>query len=198
MRARFSVLLLLHIVVLYACDPMATQPPPASPGQIPANPGNPANASPAAAQNPDITGSQRWQHAWSKAMEGIAMGGSLAGPYGAGSGLIIGLITGLITADSHYGQINNQISTEQKKDQQLEAAIDQELARQRGLENQISKAGDGSAGTGTVEPAAKTTAQPQGSAQSLPTKQIPPENTVIASLGKPAPQTPPTPFKNVE
>ena len=84
-------------------------------------------------------------------MEGIAMGGSLAGPYGAGGGLIIGLITGLITADSHYGQINNQISTEQKKDQQLEAAIEQELARQRGLENQISKAGDGSATTEATE-----------------------------------------------
>ena len=63
----------------------------------------------------DITGSQRWQHAWNKAIEGIAMGGSLAGPDGAGGGLIIGLITGLITADSHYGQINNQISTETEK-----------------------------------------------------------------------------------
>ena len=44
---------------------------------------------------------------------------------------MIGLLTGLLTADSHYGQINNQIHTEQKKDQQLEAAIEQELARQR-------------------------------------------------------------------
>jgi hypothetical protein len=73
-------------------------------------------------------------------MEGIAMGGSIGGPYGAGGGLIIGLITGLITADSHYGQINNQIYTEQKKDQQLEAAIEQELAHQRDLENQVASA----------------------------------------------------------
>jgi hypothetical protein len=196
MSARLSVLLLLlQVIALSACEPVAVQNPPGSSAQ---NPANPPNASPAAPQNPDITGSQRWQHAWSKAMEGIAMGGSLAGPYGAGGGLIIGLITGLITADSHYGQINNQISTEQKKDQQLEAAIEQELARQRGLENQISKAGDGSATTEAVEPAANTKAQPQQSAQSLPTKQLPAENTVIASLGKPAPQTPPSPFKNVE
>ena len=199
MSARLSVLLLLlQVIALSACEPVGVQNPPGSSAQNPANPANPPNASPAAPQNPDITGSQRWQHAWSKAMEGIAMGGSLAGPYGAGGGLIIGLITGLITADSHYGQINNQISTEQKKDQQLEAAIEQELARQRGLENQISKAGDGSATTEAVEPAANTTAQPKQSAQSLPTKQLPGENTVIASLGKPAAQTPPSPFKNVE
>lgn len=199
MSARLSVLLLLlQVIALSACEPVGVQNPPGSSAQNPANPANPPNASPAAPQNPDITGSQRWQHAWSKAMEGIAMGGSLAGPYGAGGGLIIGLITGLITADSHYGQINNQISTEQKKDQQLEAAIEQELARQRGLENQISKAGDGGATTEAVEPAANTTAQPKQSAQSLPTKQLPGENTVIASLGKPAAQTPPSPFKNVE
>jgi len=194
MSARLSVLLLVQVIALSACEPVAVQYPAGSSGQ---NPANPPNTSPAAPQNPDITGSQRWQHAWSKAMEGIAMGGSLAGPYGAGGGLIIGLITGLITADAHYGQINNQISTEQKKDQQLEAAIDQELARQRGLENQISKAGDGGTGTEVVEPVPNTTAQPQGSAPPVSTKQ-PAENAVIASLGKPVPQTPPTPFKNVE
>ena len=195
MSARLSVLLLLQVIALSACEPVGVQNPPGSSAQ---NPVNAPNTSPATPQNPDITGSQRWQHAWSKAMDGIAMGGSLAGPYGAGGGLIIGLITGLITADSHFGQINNQISTEQKKDQQLEAAIDEELARQRGLENQISKAGDGSAGSETVEPAANTTAQPRESVQSLPTKRVPPENTVTASLGKPAPQTPPNPLKNVE
>lgn len=201
MRERFSVLLLLHIVVvLYACDPMAMQPPPGSSGQNPANPANSANAPQSAPQNPDITGSQRWQHAWNKAMEGIAMGGSLAGPYGAGGGLIIGLITGLITADSHYGQINNQIYTEQKKDQQLEAAIEQELARQRGLENQIAQAGDSSTGAEPpVQPVSNPTPQSRDSAQPSSTKQLPAENTVIASLGKPAvAQPPPSPFKNVE
>lgn len=198
MKARFSVLLLVQVVALYACDPMAVQYPPGSSGQNPANATTGSNTSPAAPQNPDITGSQRWQHAWNKAMEGIAMGGSLGGPYGAGGGLIIGLITGLITADSHYGQINNQISTEQKKDQQLEAAIEQELARQRGLENQISKAENSSAGIESVQPVSNTTTQSQDSAQPSPTKHLP-ENAAIASLSKPAvAQTPPSPFKNVE
>jgi hypothetical protein len=170
--------------------------PPGSSGQ---NPANAANTSPAASQNPDISGSQRWQHAWNKAMEGIAMGGSLAGPYGAGGGLIIGLITGLVTAESHYGQINNQIYTEQKKDQQLEAAIEQELARQRGLENQISKADNSSAGMDPVQPVSNTTTQSQDSAQPSPIKRLPGENTAIASLSKPAvAQPPPSPFKNVE
>ena len=200
MRARFSVLLLAPVVALYACGPMAGQSPPGSSGQNPANAASAPTASPAAPQNPDITGSQRWQHAWDKAMEGVAMGGSLGGPYGAGGGLIIGLIAGLITADSHYGQINNQIDTEQKKDQKLEAAIEQELARQRGLENQISQAGDSSTGTAPGgQPVSNTTAQSQDTAQPSPTKQLPGENTAIASLGKPAvTQTPPSPFKNVE
>ena len=99
MSARLSVLLLLQVIALSACEPVGVQNPPGSSAQ---NPVNAPNTSPATPQNPDITGSQRWQHAWSKAMEGIAMGGSLAGPYGAGGGLIIGLITGLITADSHW------------------------------------------------------------------------------------------------
>ena len=199
MRARFNVLLLAQVVALYACDPIAVQYPPGSSGQNPATVTNAGNASPAAPQNPDITGSQRWQHAWNKAMEGIAMGGSLAGPYGAGGGLLIGLITGLITADSHYGQINNQIYTEQKKDQQLEAAIEQELARQRGLENQISKTEKSSAGIEATQPVSNTMGQSQDSAQPSPTQQLPGENTTIASLSKPAvAQTPPSPFKNVE
>ena len=52
----------------------------------------------------------------------------------------VAFLAGLITADSHYGQINTQISSEQQKDRQLEAAIEQELARQRGLENQVANA----------------------------------------------------------
>src|ERR1043166_3339635 len=198
MKLRFGALKFVFLFALFGCDPVAVQYPPGSaPYPNSNNPNAPAAPS-AAPQAPEVSGSQRWQHAWSKAMEGVAMGGSIGGPYGAGGGLIIGLITGLVTADSYYGKINNQIYTEQKKDQQLEAAIEQELARQRDLENQISKAGDGSATTEAVEPAANTKAQPQQSAQSLPTKQLPAENTVIASLGKPAPQTPPSPFKNVE
>ena len=115
------------------------------------------------------------------------MGGSLAGPYGAGGGLIIGLITGLITAEAHYGQINNQIQAEQKKDQQLEAAIEQELARQRDLESQIAAA----SGPGNPNSAGKPA---KDQAQTAP----PAADTKVAALTKPTPTAPPRPFKNVE
>lgn len=143
-------------------------------------------------------------------MEGIAMGGSIGGPYGAGGGLIIGLITGLITADSHYGQINNQIYTEQKKDQQLEAAIEQELAHQRDLENQVASATTTPAGgESAIQPvsAAGTPSQTQKPLSAPPPAETPPRATVsqnksgenLASLTKPpSNQTAPSPFKNVE
>src|ERR1044072_9087854 len=212
MSARPSVLLLLlKVIALSACEPVAVQNPPGSSAQ---NPANPPNASPAAPQNPDITGSQRWQHAWSKAMEGVAMGGSIGGPYGAGGGLIIGLITGLVTADSYYGKINNQIYTEQKKDQQLEAAIEQELARQRDLENQVA----GASSTATpAQPTAQSAAaaSPANAAQKPATTSapapVPPQprtvaqnqnnktgETLAALRGPPVSAPAPAPFKNVE
>ena len=120
MKRRFG-LVLTYLVVLYACNPVPVQyPPGAAPYPAGSSQYPPPNQSalPAGpAQPQEVTGSQRWQHAWSKAMEGVVMGGSIAGPYGAGGGLVIGLITGLFTADSHFGQINNQIHVEQKKDQ---------------------------------------------------------------------------------
>ena len=199
MRRQFGSLLLVHLVAIYACDPVPVQYPPGS-AQYPL----PNSNSPAAApQPPEVTGSQRWQHAWNKALEGVAMGGSIAGPYGAGGGLIIGLITGLVTADSHYGQINNQIYSEQQKDQQLEAAIEQELARQRGLENQVTNASGANAqAESAVQPVSATTQprQPSPREKQAPTKRSPdPDNTNLAALTKPpVPQTPSSPFKNVE
>ena len=128
------------------------------------------------------------------------MGGSIFGPYGAGGGLVIGLITGLITADSHYGQVNNQIYAEQKKDQQLEAAIEQELARQRDLENQIATVASPSSNSATtVEPvAAKNGSQQQPAPRQAPASR-PSDNTGLAALTKPSVvATAPSPFKNVE
>lgn len=204
MKRRFG-LVLTYLVVLYACNPVPVQYPPgaapypagssqypqSTPGTIPAAPPQPQ----------EITGSQRWQHAWSKAIEGVVMGGSIAGPYGAGGGLVIGLITGLFTADSHYGQINNQIHTEQKKDQQLEAAIEQELARQRELETQITGApAQGSGESPAVESgSAGAQAQQAPSGQPSAGANRPQETTSLASLPKPPiVQAPPSSFKNVE
>ena len=215
MKLRFGALRLVFLLALFGCDPVAVQYPPGSAPYPYPNSNNPsAPAAPSAApQVPEVSGSQRWQHAWSKALEGVAMGGSIGGPYGAGGGLIIGLITGLITADSYYGKINNQIYTEQKKDQQLEAAIEQELARQRDLENQVAGAG----GTATPpQPTAQSTAaaSPANPAQKPATTSaqapMPPQprtvaqnqnkgNETLASLSRP-PVSPsaPAPFKNVE
>src|SRR5262245_30970311 len=136
MNRQFGLFWLIILLALAACEPVPVQYPPGS-GQYP----NSTTGAPSPQQQtPSVSGSQRMQHIWNKALEGVAMGGSIAGPYGAGGGLIIGLLTGLFTADAHYNQINRQIQTEQQKDQQLEAAIEQELARQRELENQIAGA----------------------------------------------------------
>ena len=204
MKRRFG-LVLTYLVVLYACNPVPVQYPPGA-VQYPAGssqyPQPNQSALPAAiAQPQEVSGSQRWQHAWSKAMEGVIMGGSIAGPYGAGGGLVIGLITGLFTADSHFGQINNQIHVEQKKDQQLEAAIEQELARQRELDNQIASASAQGSGEASAVEAVSPEAQAQQapSGHPLPGAQRPQESTSLASLPKPPiVQAPPSPFKNVE
>jgi len=90
-------------------------------------------------QKPQVSGSQRWEYAWNRAMEGTAMGASVAGPYGAGGGLLVGLIAGLFTADAHYKQLNDQINAEEKKDKQLEAQLEKEIERQRQLEAELEK-----------------------------------------------------------
>jgi hypothetical protein len=193
MKRRSSFFLLLPLAALCACDPVPVQYPPGSPPFPNLNTGAPAAPQPA-----PVSGSQRWQHAWSKAMEGLAMGGSIGGPYGAGGGLVIGLITGLVTADAHYGQINNQIYTEQKKDQQLEAAIEQELARQRDLENQIAGVAAPPAGTGPVAPSASANspAQKPAATQTPAAAERSRDNSTVAALTKPP--AAPVPFKNVE
>jgi hypothetical protein len=211
MKLRFAALRFVFLVAIFGCDPVAVQYPPGSAPYPSLNSASPnASAAPSPApQAPEVSGSQRWQHAWSKAMEGVAMGGSIGGPYGAGGGLIIGLITGLVTADSYYGKINNQIYTEQRKDQQLEAAIEQELARQRDLENQVA----GATATPPPPTAQSASAVNAGNAAQKPATTsaqapVPPQprtvaqnqnkgGETLASLSRP-PVSPSAPFKNVE
>ena len=155
------------------------------------------NSAPAPAA---VTGSQRLQHAWGKAIEGLAMGGTIAGPYGAGGGLIIGLIAGLFMADSHYTALNNQIQSEQEKDRRLEAALEEELARQRDLEKRIADAAgvtaasveDQNSASAPAEGKQRQTQWPQPAASERPTEQV-----ASVSQPTPAPQAAP-PFKNVE
>jgi hypothetical protein len=191
--SRFFVL--LPLFAFCACEPVAVQYPPGS-AQYP-SPNSVSSST--APQAPEVSGSQRWQHAWNRAMEGVAMGGAIAGPYGAGGGLIIGLLTGLVTADSHYGQINNQIYTEQRKDQQLEAAIEQELARQRELESQIAgTAVPAQPAAPELQPVAAKNQPPSAAPAQAPIAR-PVNQTSVAVLTKPPTDTAaPKPFKNVE
>jgi hypothetical protein len=191
MNRRLGLIWLLALIAISACEPMAVQYPPGTPPSPNQNSG-----APNAPQAAPVTGSQRMQHAWNKAMEGVAMGGSIAGPYGAGGGLIIGLLAGLFTADSHYGELNRQITTEQQKDQQLEAAIEQELARQRELENQIATPNGASTVAPAQGPTVVSTAPPQRAVTANPPVANPaPQNVQLAALNKPVA---PPPFKNVE
>jgi hypothetical protein len=186
MKRRFGLIWLVALIAISACEPVAVQYPPGAPGY-------PNTGTPNPPQAAQVTGSQRMQHVWDKAMEGVAMGGSIAGPYGAGGGLIIGLLTGLFTADAHYGEMNRQISTEQQKDQQLEAAIEQELARQRELENQIAAP---SAGAPAQGPTVVSAAPSQRTVTGNPPVANPaPQNVQLAALNK---AVAPPPFKNVE
>ncbi len=194
MKKQPHFFLLLPVFALCACEPVAVQYPPGS-AQYPSPNSGSSSAAP---QAPEVSGSQRWQHAWNRALEGVAMGGAIAGPYGAGGGLIIGLLTGLVTADSHYGQINNQIYTEQRKDQQLEAAIEQELARQRELESQIAGAAVPQPTAPELQPVAAKN-QPSSGAPAQAQIARPANQTSVAVLTKPPTDAAvPKPFKNVE
>ena len=196
MDRRFGLLLLVTVLAFSACEPIPVQYPPGS-GQYP----NSTTGAPNSPQPPVVTGSQRMQYAWNKAMEGVMMGGSIAGPYGAGGGLVIGLLTGLFTADSHYGQLNQQIYTEQQKDKQLEAAIEQELARQRELDNQIANAGASTTPAAQPQSVGATAPKQPNSPRQTPPDSRAPDNIQVAGINKPVPAPAPAsapPFKNVE
>src|SRR5882724_1729044 len=147
MNRRLGIILVGLLILLAGCATAPVQQPPPGTAQNPNPDPNPdPNASTIPQSQPQITSSQRWQHAWSKAMEGLALGGSVGGLYGAGGGLVLGLIAGLVMADSHYGAVNAQIQSEQQKDRNLEAAIEQELERQRSVEGQVAQASTPMAG----------------------------------------------------
>ena len=195
MDRQLVLAIILIVVAGAACGPVAKQNPHGTAQYPNANP-NAASAPPQPAQ---VTGSQRMQYAWNMAMEGVAMGGMIGGPYGAGGGLVMGLIAGLFMADSHYNAINNQVYSEQKKDQQLEAAIEQELARQRDLENQIATTVAASTPAAGAQPTTIDSQAQSPAPREASTNNRPPINTSLASVNKPiAAQAPPMPFKNVE
>jgi hypothetical protein len=145
---------------------------------------------------PYSSGTARRDYVWQKALEGMTLGGAVAGPYGMGGGLVIGLLAGLFTANIHEAQINNQIQTEQAKDKDLEAKLDEELERQRKLEAQLGLP-NGSTSPPQQTPPAESTPKPATASSRTPAQNQPPiavasvdKKQTVASL--------PAPFKNVE
>ena len=130
-------------------------------------------------------------------MEGAFVGLNIGGPFGGAGGLALGLLTGLITADSHYGAVNAQIQSEQQKDRQLEAAIEEELQRQAGFENQVNQTTPPSGGAAQAG-SAELTVEQGSTAPTLPTERPASGNIALASLNKSPGSTSPAPFKNVE
>ncbi len=195
MICRPGFILIILLVALAGCDPVPVQYPP---GSIPYPNANNPSAGPAQPQF-QISGCQRGQHAWGSIMEGVAMGSSIAGPYGAGAGLIIGLIKHAVTFDSECAQLYAKIGSEQQKDQQLEAAIEQELERQRALDAQISGSSSVTSPQAVSLPAPAATQSQAPPSKPNPQSKPAPDRNVLASLGKAAAApTPASPFKNVD
>jgi len=168
-------------------------------GQVPTptsgGPAQPA-ASPSRAQTKDA---YRWAYAMDTAHTAAQLGAILGGPFGAPASMgmgLLGLIYGAITADSKIAEeetrIQAQYQTETTRDQQLEAAIEKELERQRGFEYQV-------AGTTATAKTDQAATQLNQLPQSAPWPADNPGKITIASIAKPVPHKPaPAPFKNVE
>jgi hypothetical protein len=132
-----------------------------------------------------------------RAVEGMVMGASLGGIYGAGGGLVIGLLAGLFTADAHYTQVNRQIQSEQAKDRELEAKLEQEIQRQRELEAQIvNRSGNSTQQNPPAPP--QPVQEPNGANVTTAAMNKGPGDLASLSKKESPPSSPTRPFKNVE
>ena len=203
MKSRSVLMALALVATLIACDPVPVQYPP---GTYP-YPSNTSSKPPANTSNPglfnnpsqaQIDKERRWANAADTANKAAFLGGILGGPFGgvASMGMgALGFLYGWTTADEQLEKENAlaqaQYQTEAKKDQQLEAAIEQELERQRALEGQVANVL-----TTKTQPASPQLA-PIG--QTQPPVSQPKGNPSLTALNKPvAPLPPSSPFKNVD
>ena len=178
------------------CDPPAVQYPPGSTQSSSAIPSS---------QQAQMDKQRRWANAIDSAQKAATIGGLFGGPFGGPASMgmgVLGFLYGMITADSRIAEENAQAQAryqkEADKDRVLETAIEQELARQRGLENQIASA---NGQPSSAEPAvvAIPVSQPAPAPVQGPAQAAKPEPTVVARVSNPAP--PPAlqnPFRNVE
>src|SRR3989304_8481286 len=107
MNSRLGLTLLALLAALAGCDPVPVQYPPGSLQYPKIN--NPNSAPSPPPPQPQVTGSQRLEHVWNKAMEGGMMGLHIGGPFGGAGGFTLGLLAGILTADSYYGELNARI-----------------------------------------------------------------------------------------
>ena len=202
-----SELALIGLAALLAgCDPAPVQYPP---GTYPSST-FPSNQSPSntsvrgVPSQSQIDNERRWEKAADTAHKAAFIGGLFGGGPGSMGMGALGFLYGMITADAEIAKENAQAQvqyqTEATKDQQLEAAIEQELEKQRALDNRIATSSTPSSGSASVTRPAVQPNQTQRPVQQNAPQQIKqPENIEIASIGKPgAPSPPPRPFKNVE
>ena len=175
-------------------NPNSYPPPPL--GSAPGN--QPYGIYPGSTQS-NTASSRRTDYIWEKALQGLAMGSAVGGIYGAGGGLVLGLLAGLFTASAQEAQLNNQIQTEQAKDKDLEAKVEEELERQRKLENLVGS----SVASNPVEPSPLSSPQ-KATADAVKSTNPPPNEksspVALAALEKklPAGSSLNAPFKNVE
>ena len=187
--------LIISALIALGCEPAATQFPP---GSI-QNPG--ASPTPQQAQ---IDKDRRWAHAGASAQNAAFIGGIFGGPFGAPASMgmgVIGFVYGMFTADAKIAEEKAQAQVryqkETDKDKALESAIEQEIERQRALENQIAGV--------TGEPASTQPPRlpPQGSQPVPPTPAttpLPQSGSSPRAVTVARASTPPSPppFRNVE
>jgi len=180
-------------VIAQGCETAVTQHPPGS-GPVPGVAANPQQA--------QIDKDRRWAHAVENAQKAAFLGGLFGGPFGAPASMVMGVIGftyGMLSADSKIAEEKAQAQVryqrESDKDRVLESAIEQEIERQRALENQIAGV--------TGQPASSQPARlPPQVAQPAPTQPnpLPQSGNPPAAITVARANTPPAPppFRNVE
>ena len=181
-------------LIAQGCEPAATQFPPGtvqSPGAIPTP------------QQAQIDKDRRWALAVESAQKAAFIGGIFGGPFGAPASMglgAIGFIYGMFTADSKIAEEKAQSQVryqkEADKDRALESAIEQEIERQRALENQIAGVTGQSVSAPPPQLPPQVT-QPAPTAPTPTTSQTSSSAGVITVARASTPPAPP-PFRNVE
>jgi hypothetical protein len=204
-KSGLAVVLALCVLGVACTEPLIVK---QTPGTIPSATFPSSSTSTPSAGNPvqpaallssaQTNDAYRWAYAMDTANKAAQLGAILGGPFGGPASMgmgVLGLLYGAVTAESKIAEetarAQDQYQKETAKDQNLEAAIEQELERQRAFENQIA---------GTTAP---TKDQLPSQLSQLPDPvsgpAVTPGGVVVASLTQPATASAPrTAFKNVE